>query len=143
MIEIEILTCPDKDFLGTFKFDRNIISIGHPSKNINCDLLINDPKIEELKFLLQLDSSKLIFKPLIENSKTPFWLNGKKESSVLILKINDRLKIGDTLLHFKNFTFTALVNKQELIDNNLTNIFKDESLIEVKNIIDLLEQDLN
>lgn len=89
MIHIEVINSNDPLAVGVYDFEFNQITVGRSRK---CDLIFNDSKLP-----LQYLAIKTLQGQLVAQSKTRepfFFINGKKVSGTLKLKINDVIAFG-------------------------------------------------
>jgi hypothetical protein len=102
MITIEIIKCKDALALGQYEYQFDQITIGRSRKN---DLIFLDAQLP-LNFLI----IKFIQGQLVIQSKMKepfFFVNRKKISGMLKLKINDVIAFGDNQLRITNASMSA------------------------------------
>ncbi len=102
MIHIDVTTSNDPLALGLYEFEFNYIYVGRSKKN---DLILVDKDIPAmfLKIFIHFDGKEesLIVK---NNLNDPYYfINGKKVSGSLKLKINDVISLGATKLKIIGF----------------------------------------
>lgn len=136
MIEFEVTETPDLEMKGPHTHYKRLLYFG----NLRGDLLFQDPEIIDHHLRLEFGESGLF---CYKNKKISHYLvNGKRTIGKKQIKINDELKIGSTSILIKNYLFPQLEKKGARIKKNLNLILTDPSMGKVKEIIEILEQDL-
>jgi hypothetical protein len=99
MIQFQFTKCPDLILLGTYEIDEKIFTLGC---SIKAEIIIQDEKIEPIHLIfecsrdgLYVSSKDLVF----------FQLNNKKMSGKKLLKLNDKVLIGETEFVLTAYTF--------------------------------------
>ncbi|MBF0297723.1 MAG: hypothetical protein HQK51_03330 [Oligoflexia bacterium] len=137
MIEINIISSPDEEAIGKYKYNKNFIKIGKSSG----DILITDPEIINSHLLLEISEEGLMAKknPKIAN----YLVNDKKTTGHKKIKFGDTIALGKTIIQILFFEFTKATSKKEIIKQNLELITSDQSFEKVQRIIEFVEHDLN
>lgn len=124
MIELEIISSSDRDFLGFWKFHKNSIFLGFPQADI-CY-----PAIKlSYAFMIEVlpDSMQVIPHPKLE-----FWLlNAKRSTQQRSVKKGDQIQIADLSLKILDGQFQDHRTKKSVLDERLKELVKkeDESLM--------------
>jgi hypothetical protein len=99
MIQFQFTKCPDLILLGSYEIDEKVFTLGCSMK---AEIIIQDEKIEPIHLIfecsrdgLYVSSKDLLF----------FQLNNKKISGKKLLKLNDRILIGETEFSLSQYTF--------------------------------------
>lgn len=95
MIEINLISSPDIEVIGTYKVFYDSISIGTSTKN---DLILEDPEISEFHMLLTSTKDGLICQGIDES--IDFQVNDKHFRGKKKLAKKDKIKIGKTVFEF-------------------------------------------
>lgn len=128
MIKLTILESIDTDALGTRTLWTNSIYIG----NKKGDVLVRDEKILNHHFKLEVVDNELFgyLHPKLKN----FHHNGKIASKKIRLKLQDKIKLGETIFEINHFEITPLENFKQTTNDNL------DALIDANSpILDLLK----
>lgn len=124
MIEIEILSSSDPDFLGVWKFHKNSIFIGFPQADI-CY-----PGIK-LSYAFMVEVLPDAFQ-VIPHPKLDFWLlNSKRSTQQRSIKKGDHIQIADLGLKIIDGLFQEYRTKKSVLDERLKELVtkEDESLV--------------
>lgn len=122
MIQIEILDCPDPDYICELSFFLNPLLIG---KNIACDVYLPDKDIPNADLILEVQGDKIMAQ--LESENDYFWVNEKRSKKIKFLKINDVIKIGASSIRIKNFSQEKIVTKRSLLNKNTEEIITERS----------------
>lgn len=116
MIGLNIVECPDKDYLGEVKFYKDLIYIG---KNLSADLYLPDKSLQTNHIFLEVTDGKLI----AHSSKHVeyFWVNGKRTKNFKFLGMGDQIKIGTSTIKVVIFSPSTTIDKRTGL-NNATDI---------------------
>jgi hypothetical protein len=129
MIEINITNCPDPEFKGLWKFNKNQIYFGYPQGDISPEGLPSS-----FAFMLEVFPDFIQVQP---HPKLEFWLlNGKRATKARKVKCNDTLQVGEVEFKVIETKFEEVLTKKQLLDKKLKNLVANES--PVLNIIQLL-----
>ncbi len=134
MIHIEILTSNDPLAIGLYEYEYDSISIGRSKKN---DLIFLDHELPLSYLSLQVNddqkSSYLVIRSL---TPTPFFfINEKKISGVLKIRIGDIIAFGENKIKIINFKKT----REETDLNDDYNKFSKEAP-ELRFALDFIEE---
>lgn len=102
MIYLEVTKCLDPLVLGVYEFEFDQVSIGRSKKN---DLIFLDRELP-LKYLhIKFVRGELIVQSLV---RSPFFfVNGKKISGTLKIKINDTIAFGNNQIRISTSAVTS------------------------------------
>jgi hypothetical protein len=105
MIYLEITKSPDPLLLGLYEFEFDQISIGRSKRN---DLVFLDKELPSVFMHLKIIQEHLVVKSL---KRGPFFfINGKKISGTLKLKLNDLIAFGDNEIRILKYGMTNQPN---------------------------------
>ena len=109
MIHVEILASSDPLALGLYEFEYDYILIGRSKKN---DLIFKDKELPlrymNFEIVEDVTGLHLMVRSLIQ---TPFFfINGKKISGSLKLRINDEVSFGENTIKVLDFKKTKTVD---------------------------------
>ncbi len=140
MIEINFLSSPDIEVIGTYKVYYDSISIGTSTKN---DLIIEDPEISDFHMLLTSSKDGLICQGIDES--IDFQVNDKHFRGKKNLAKKDKIKIGNTVFEFLDSSVEPESDKIISLKDSYEKLLKDypeqEKLIdEMENEISRLEE---
>lgn len=134
MIEVEIVSYPDEDKIGIFKFYKNLIYVGN---NHESDLYFSHSDIGKNTFHIECLNKKLVIYP---NSNVDKYHVNKK-----IVTTKRELRTGDTISYSKlvfkivSFEEQVLKTKVDLLNQKVQEL-KPEDEIKIK-IIEILKND--
>ena len=105
MIHLEILTSSDSLAIGLYEFEYDHVHIGRSKKN---DLIFLEKELPHhfinLEIIQDLEGIHLVARSL---TRTPFFfINGKKISGVIKIRINDVIAFGENKIKILNFKKT-------------------------------------
>jgi len=107
MIAIRINDCPNEDYLGEVKFNKNLIYIGN---NLSSDLYLPDESLLTNHLFLEVIDGKLIAH---SNKKVDyFWVNGKRTKNFKFLNLGDKIKLGHSQIEILVFAPTEIRDKR-------------------------------
>ena len=134
MIYIEIITSSDPLAIGLYEFEYDFITIGRSKKN---DLIFLDRELPlsfmNLQVAVDHHSPYLIVRSL---TRSPFFfINGKKISGVLKIRVGDVIAFGENKL--KIIAFDKTVEESDLSEA-FTNFAKNAP--ELKFALDFIEE---
>ena len=116
MIQLEILSGPDRNALGNFQYFQNEIYLGRTSG----DLRIQDPQVLESHLMIEIVESDLIIHP---QKKVEFYLiDGKRASTIRKIKAGQKITIGGTTFKIINFSFNEMPSKKVILDLKLNEL---------------------
>ncbi len=122
MIEFAISKSPDQDVVHNYALKKRKLTIGSGEKN---SLIIDDDLMGEHHFTIMQTACSIIGK--FSNDKYHSYLNEKLVTGIIVLKIGDIIRAGDTTLKITNFILRPLFNRQEFISDKCAEIFKSNS----------------
>lgn len=89
MIHIEVLSSRDQSALGSYEYEYDQVTLGRSKKN---DLIFLDKELPLHYLVIRFLSGQLVVQSQV---KEPFFfVNGKKISGTLKLKVNDTIAFG-------------------------------------------------
>lgn len=134
MIHLEILTSSDSLAIGLYEFEYDHVHIGRSKKN---DLIFLEKELPyrfiNLEIIQDFEGIHLVARSL---TRTPFFfINGKKISGVIKVRINDVIAFGENKIKILNFKRT-----QETED--LSQYFSDfaKNAKELRFALDFIEE---
>jgi hypothetical protein len=136
MIEINFLSSPDPEVIGTYKLLYDSISLGTSTKN---DLIIEDPKLSPHHILLTASKDGLICEGIDESMEyqaNEKYFKGKKK---LVKK--DKVKIGNTIFEIMDFSLEPEPEKATSLKDAYENLLKVYP--EQEKIIDEMENEIS
>lgn len=122
MILIEVLKCPDQDFLGKFSFFKEFIRVG---SSTNVELYLNDKDLCKSHLVLEVQGEVLT--ATLSGEQSLFWVNGKRTAGVKRLKVNDLISIGRTEIKVLSILKQDLKTKREALNLNTEELIKEQS----------------
>ena len=103
MIYLEVIKSNDPLALGIYEFEFDQVSLGRSKKN---DLIFLDPELPLQFLVLKIIQDQLVIQSL--NRNPYFFINGKKISGMLKIKINDVISFGENQIKVVDSKPTAL-----------------------------------
>tara|TARA_B100001971_G_scaffold213155_1_gene245461 strand:+ start:39349 stop:39756 length:408 start_codon:yes stop_codon:yes gene_type:complete len=131
MIQFKINKCPDEDYIGEIKTNKNLIYIG---SNLTSDVYLPDKKIKTNHLFIEIAENKLLAHSHADVEY--FWVNGKRSKNFKFLNIGDKIKIGESEIEIIIFANTEVTDKRNAL-NAATDVLissKQEYLPIVQNI---------
>ncbi len=131
MIVIEVLECPDQDYLGQFSFYKSFIRIGSGQ---SVEFCLNDKQIKKNHLVLDIQDNQL--NAAASEESDLFWVNGKRTAGIKSLKVGDTIQIGETKFKIVNFLNMPIESKRERLNRNTEELIKSNSplLSYIKNL---------
>lgn len=121
MLVIEVLSCPDPEYQGTWTLHQNQVYLGYPEGDIS-------PKIEGLPSFAYLIE---VLPELIQGTPHPdisYWhLNGKRATRPRSLRIGDVITVMDTKLKIIEAKYVELISKKAILDSKLQKLLETNS----------------
>jgi pSer/pThr/pTyr-binding forkhead associated (FHA) protein len=130
MIYLEITKSSDPLLLGLYEFEFDQISIGRSKRN---DLVFLDKELPIVFMHLKIIQEHLVVKSL---KRSPFFfINGKKISGTLKLKLNDLIAFGDNEIRILKYGMTNQ-------PNDFSSDFEEfnQKTPELKFVLDFIEE---
>lgn len=121
MIQFEIIQSPDKNVLTKVKYFQNLIYIGRT----NGDLWIEDNQLLPSHLMMEVIGPDLLIHP--QKGVEFYLLNGKRASAIRKLKVNDQIKVGETILKIISFQETVRESKKEILNKKLSQLIEDNA----------------
>ncbi len=113
MLELEVTECPDPDYLGTWRFEKNQVYLGHPEGDII-------PKLDGLPswgFLLEVWPDGVQAQP---HPDLGHWLlNGKRATRPRRLRVGDELTVAGLKLRVLKAEHSDFQTKKAILDARL------------------------
>ena len=127
MIEIEIKDTINKDRLGIYNIHRNTISLGsHPSD----DIMVDQDQINKQHIHFNISKNKLFLE--LGNDVERIHVNKKICNATKSLKINDEIKINNTMIKILNFSQSQIQTRKELLNQKVSELpEKRPELVEI------------
>lgn len=129
MIEINVTKCPDPEFQGSWRFQKNQVYLGYPQGDISPEGLPTS-----FAFMVEVFPDFIQVQP---HPKIEFWLlNGKRATKPRKVKHNDLLQIGEVEFKIVDAKFEEMLSKKQVLDKKLKALVASEAAI--INVIQLL-----
>lgn len=122
MILIEVLKCPDQDFLGEFSFFKDFIRVG---SSTSVELYLNDKSLCKNHLFLEVQDG--ILTATLSGDQSLFWVNGKRTAGVKTLKVSDLISIGNSEFKVLSIQKQDLKTKREALNFNTEELIKEQS----------------
>ncbi|MFP5457394.1 MAG: hypothetical protein ACLGG7_01570 [Bacteriovoracia bacterium] len=120
MIEVNVIDATDPEYLGTWKFRKNQIYLGHPSGDIAPHGLLFS-----YAFMIEVLPDFIQVQP---HPDLEFWLlNGKRATKPRKVKIGDHLQVGDLALTITSVAHQELPTKKQILDRRLKELVSSQS----------------
>lgn len=120
MIEIEVISSSDMDFLGVWNFQKNSIYLGFPQADI-----CYPPIGLSYAFMIEILPQGL---QVIPHPKLEFWLlNTKRSTQQRTVKIGDRIKVSDLEFKITAAKYEESATKKSVLDVRLKELVRTES----------------
>jgi hypothetical protein len=121
MIQVEILSGPDKNVLTKFEFHQNQIYLGKKSLNLN----IEDPGLLDSHIMIEVIENELILHP--QPGVSSYLLDGKRATTIRKIKPLQTITIGNTALRVLRFEETNFSTKKQVLDRKLAELIETNS----------------
>lgn len=113
MIAIEIIDCPDSDYLGPWRFHANTLELGGSAGDVRllgCGLPASALSI-------RLENNEVIAEP---SAQLEFWhLNGKRATLPRRLRPTDEFVVGNVRMRLLETKWELEETKKQLLDRRL------------------------
>lgn len=119
MIEIKVTKSNNTDFLGNYKFNKNLIYVG---SNHDSDLYFPNTKLIRNHIFIEVIENKLLTH--INQSCDYILVNKKRTTKFKVLKVGDILELEDIQLCITKFETTNYQTKKDALNNTAKNISK-------------------
>lgn len=121
MLVVEILDCPDPEFLGEWRFHKNQIQLGFPEGDISPDVA----GLPSYGFMLET------YPDLIQGTPHPdlgHWLlNGKRATRPRRLRLGDTISVAGIKLRIKEAVPEEFHSRKSILDGKLQALLSSES----------------
>lgn len=135
MIHYKINKCPDSDYIGEVKTNKNLIYLG---SNLTSDVHLPDKALRTNHLFIEIAEGKLVAHSHADVEF--FWVNGKRSKKFKFLNIGDKIQIGESEIEIILYAQTETIDKR-----NALNAATDR-LISIKKeflpIVQLIQKDL-
>ncbi|MBD64041.1 MAG: hypothetical protein CME62_02465 [Halobacteriovoraceae bacterium] len=111
MIEIEVIQSQNKDFLGTYKFHKNLIYIG---SNHEADLYFPKSCLGHNHLFIEVIHDKLITH--LHQEVDHILVNGKRTTNFKTLYSGDKISFSDLEFKIKRFKHSEIITKKDLLN---------------------------
>lgn len=122
MIKLEVLDCPNSDYLGEYTFYKNLLYVG---SSIDADLCVEDLKVKSLHLIIEVVEEQLLAH--LGKTAEVFWVNGKRSGKLKFLASGDELTLGETTLKVVSFAQTKIETKRDALNKNTEELIRDKS----------------
>lgn len=123
MLAIEVISCPDPEFEGVWRFHQNQVYLGYPEGDIA-------PQVDGLvsfAFLIEVLPDLVQATP---HPDVPFWLlNGKRATRPRRLRIGDMITVMNIKMKILEVSFDELVSRKTILDARLQELLASSSPI--------------
>ena len=120
MLEVQVVSCPDPEFQGTWRFFKNQIYFGYPEGDIS-----PPGELNSFAFMLEVLPDFLQAHP---HSSVEFWLlNGKRASKPKKIKVGDTLQVGEIVFKVTEAKYQEFLTKKQILDVKLKALVAAES----------------
>ncbi|MCO4753917.1 MAG: hypothetical protein KC478_05520 [Bacteriovoracaceae bacterium] len=122
MIELEIIHCPNNDFLGTYRIFKDLFHIG---SNLSAELRVKDNAIMANHLIIDIEEDRL--RATLNLDDGFFLVDGKRTTSLKYLNIGSSFEVGNTRFLVKQFSAQKIVTKRETLNKNTDELIKEKS----------------
>jgi hypothetical protein len=123
MIAIEIIACPDSDYLGLWRFHANSLEVGDRQG----DIRLPECGLPASALQIRLEDGEVVAEP---TKDLAFWhLNGKRATLPRRLKPLDEFVIGNVRARLVETKWEAEESKKEILDRRLAERKKSQDPI--------------
>ncbi len=122
MIELELIQCPDNDFLGTYIIFKDFIHIG---SNMDADIRVKDAQLKPNHLVIEIIDAQL--RATLNLDEGYFLVDGKRTTSLKFLNIGQTFEIGKSRFIVKQFSSQKIVTKREVLNQNTDELIKESS----------------
>ena len=122
MIQIEVLDCPNEDYLGRYLLHKNLVCLG---SNREADLRLEDPQLKRNHLLFEIVNDQLLVH--LNKGQEFLHVNGKRTTSFKFLKEGDEIAVGGSRIKIQSCQFTSVITKREVLNRNTDELIKEAS----------------
>ncbi len=125
MIKIKILSCPNKEIIGSVEFFSNIIEIGSSNGDV---LLLSKDYMNHLFYLEAIENHiQIIPNPNLDH----YLVNGKRSLSQRKLEKGDEITYKDFHFKVEDFLFDPPKDFEKIISENFSNLNEEDDLYQI------------
>lgn len=121
MLAIEVISCPDPEYQGLWRFHKNQVYLGFPEGDIRPEL----NGLCSFAFMLEVLPDMV---QAIPHPELPFWLlNGKRATKSRKLRLGDEINVSGVKMVLREAKHVSVEGKKAILDRRLQELVASQS----------------
>ena len=121
MLVVEIIACPDPEFLGEWRFHKNQIHLGFPEGDISPDV----EGLPSFAFMIETLDGQAQGTP--HPDLTHWLLNGKRATRPRRLRVGDMINVAGVKIRLKEASPEVYTSRKSILDARLQQLLSEEA----------------